>query len=676
MFSINIVFAQAPKIVNVPIPNNPTLTDIFTLENQMLVLDVNSYFMAYYISNDSGQTWNKTFTDRRSPIGYGLGKYYAYTNNFDGRLFISSTKDMVHWTTDSTNEFISFPTSLKPTIFTLNNFLFFINQDSIYMSRDSGRVWKFCMMDNIGNPNLIAGDIEYDDEQVVLSMSDFAGTYESRIFKLVNDTFMHYATYSKGLKLRNGALFSDTFGTSHSRISFDHGLNWIQTNRISNGYLVYLPSESAYYNFIETTVTRSVNGINWSDYTMEWNQKFPDRPIKEIRIGNSLIRICEKGIYRSMIPNQWVDITSQIGEFSIYNVIAFKNKLKVFTASNSTYTSYDHGATWDISSTSGWDTMYYKVNETEYIRYGKGCFQFSLNKGITWQTSTYPVDFSSDNISAITSWGDRLCLIFSDPNGNRKLGISYDRGHTIDIRPFPKEGNVLLIACSGDLIIIGGDTGYFTSKDFGQTFSHHSMIYDLYSLVTIGGNIYTDNRLDSGFYRYDTLAGKFILFSKIGFHNYATTTFIKTLGIVIGINRYSRDNGITWTNYQIPDTSSIINIFFSIEDSVKIYCPTQSGLWRLDFNPITGLFSYEQLTTEKPLLYPNPYKNGPLSIVNPNESFKRIVVFDLKGTLIKEINLKGLTDSVSINMSSLEPGLYMLMFYSDSSIISQKWIKE
>jgi hypothetical protein len=69
-------------------------------------------------------------------------------------------------------------------------------------------------------------------------------------------------------------------------------------------------------------------------------------------------------------------------------------------------------------------------------------------------------------------------------------------------------------------------------------------------------------------------------------------------------------------------------------------------------------------------LYPNPVSNGKVYVSTKNDSNKEIIIFDLLGKRV----LQTLISSKELNVSSLNPGVYIIKINEDNATATRKLI--
>ncbi|MEZ7499073.1 T9SS type A sorting domain-containing protein [Flavobacterium sp. Arc3] len=69
-------------------------------------------------------------------------------------------------------------------------------------------------------------------------------------------------------------------------------------------------------------------------------------------------------------------------------------------------------------------------------------------------------------------------------------------------------------------------------------------------------------------------------------------------------------------------------------------------------------------------LYPNPVTNGKVNISTKNDSNKEIMIFDLLGKKVLQTSIS----SKEVNVSSLNPGVYIIKINEDNATATRKLI--
>jgi adenylate kinase family enzyme len=69
-------------------------------------------------------------------------------------------------------------------------------------------------------------------------------------------------------------------------------------------------------------------------------------------------------------------------------------------------------------------------------------------------------------------------------------------------------------------------------------------------------------------------------------------------------------------------------------------------------------------------LYPNPVTNGKVNISTKNDSNKEIIIFDLLGKKV----LQTLINSKELNVSGLNPGVYIIKINEENATATRKLI--
>ncbi len=120
--------------------------------------------------------------------------------------------------------------------------------------------------------------------------------------------------------------------------------------------------------------------------------------------------------------------------------------------------------------------------------------------------------------------------------------------------------------------------------------------------------------------------------------------------------------GTPFTNNSGTIPTSLGGIdFYSISSDNELYLD--------DFNYVNGILSVNENSFLEIVVYPNPTQNT-LNI-STQESIKSITVYNIQGSIVKEIS--GLK---SIDVTSLSAGLYFVEVYTDTGRSVQKFIKK
>jgi glucuronoarabinoxylan endo-1,4-beta-xylanase len=77
---------------------------------------------------------------------------------------------------------------------------------------------------------------------------------------------------------------------------------------------------------------------------------------------------------------------------------------------------------------------------------------------------------------------------------------------------------------------------------------------------------------------------------------------------------------------------------------------------------------------DKLYFYPNP-AGGKLFIELPEEKFENVVITDLTGKVIKNLEIHSLENPVEIDLEHLEKGVYIITIYSKDNVVVDKFIK-
>ncbi len=267
----------------------------------------------------------------------------------------------------------------------------------------------------------------------------------------------------------------------------------------------------------------------------------------------------------------------------------------------------------------------YGLGWGDLVRSSDGCTTwdtlFTSHSGLHFSD----IDFGLDN---------EIYIVCRDMLNSGQKGFyrSFDNGSTWEhIGITDQQLESIAVSNIGD-IIAGGEQGIFTSHDFGFTWNNVS------DIIADKMKSYDGDKL---------IAGR-------GINNYSGCWF-------------SEDWGTSW----ISLVDSILNPIvkdISITPSFTVYI--QSNQIYKSINPI--LETRENQDFSRLELFPNPAKNI-LSILSPSlRKFEKYGVYDHFGQKV----LRGEIYNNSLNISTLETGIYIIELESEKEIFRKIIIKE
>jgi hypothetical protein len=137
----------------------------------------------------------------------------------------------------------------------------------------------------------------------------------------------------------------------------------------------------------------------------------------------------------------------------------------------------------------------------------------------------------------------------------------------------------------------------------------------------------------------------------------------------IGFPNYQRSYQWLTTASKIP----FLEISGSLSPSGSNFTPTQA---RYRDNPVNIQGISEENDISAMILYPNPVKDQLFFNAGKQHNYK-IEIYDLKGSLVCSPQPQSFQESVAaINVSGLNPGLYVVKVKGDASAFHMKFIKE
>jgi len=130
------------------------------------------------------------------------------------------------------------------------------------------------------------------------------------------------------------------------------------------------------------------------------------------------------------------------------------------------------------------------------------------------------------------------------------------------------------------------------------------------------------------------------------------------------------DYTLQWENY--PDTNFLKSPCIDTGDPGLAYDPdgttTDMGAFYFDQTSITAVDNYHN--TDEIIVYPNPATE--VVNVKGTGDYTRIMIIDLPGSIIKDFKISN--DLVSINISDLRSGIYVMILYNQNGTAFKKKI--
>lgn len=360
------------------------------------------------------------------------------------------------------------------------------------------------------------------------------------------------------------------------------------------------------------------------------------------------------GVYRSIDNGQSWDLAYDNGVFGVLS-IAINDEGNIYVGKNGVdrlIVSKDNGENWDnidLSPSSygnvlkifcvGRDTLYVSTWETigSFITY-------SFNGGESWQYSyvnDHPNEFVSDiDISSTGEVFVSTSGFFWDQGGVYKsddAGANWEYVGLLNHQVLTLKLNSNNEVFTGDWWVINNDTpGIHALYEGTNTFD---LIFDAYHV--------TDIVIDSD----ETI--------------YAAASE----GVV-----YSLDNGITFR--RIEDELSSYLEYLHIGYNGYLYGTNQDKLVK-SIDPITGVGG----NYVKGIIgnaYPNPASTCLFVEVEPNsrlDDLYDIYIFDILGKIVYKNEKHFITDYISIDVSQLITGFYMLSIRQNDKIYKSSFVK-
>jgi len=381
-------------------------------------------------------------------------------------------------------------------------------------------------------------------------------------------------------------------------------------------------------------------------------------------VGDSLVYLASKsygggvltgGVYKS---NDTGDSWNSVLALWPMTDIFFVNPLYGFACGSNygeVYKTIDGGESWSTHEIDFFDltaTSLYFINEQVGFVGGEnsGCqIHKTIDGGITWYTTIeYPQMLSE--IEDIEFISDSIGFAVGPYWPNNVLLKTYDQGETWIRIPFGDQyyGHMIYFINDSVGFIICNGNKILKTVDGGNNW------YEVPSGI-IGSANFNDINFPSNQVGYITLSGN-------------ETQVIKTT-----------DGGETWFPIDFPCTATPTTVSFFNEDKGLvmgdggiIFKTYSGGMVNVPEFP-------EKINNESNLyLYPNPVKNLLNIVLNQDDksSVDLLLVYDNYGRIIKRIRSPEIEETIIVDVSGWNSGLYLIISVTDGKLIRKgKFVK-
>jgi photosystem II stability/assembly factor-like uncharacterized protein len=382
---------------------------------------------------------------------------------------------------------------------------------------------------------------------------------------------------------------------------------------------------------------------------------------------------------------QWEQLTIPSGNSGL---LGANNQVVLAMTNDALYSSSDHGQTWTTSGNgivqlpikyifSMPETSTFYACSEEYI-------YKSTDNGANWTTISGPENFT--NLRSVYYFNGALFAL-ADYGENQGLHRSYDEGQTWEpltngltsngVRSITHDDNYLYVG----LIGTGPESspGVFRSIDNGANWEYAStgLDADIDHMASLGNRIYASS------YSY--------VYYSIDQGNSWNYTLCPQPGIpiasIISVENYLiachmtgayklKNNDNSWESWN--DNLNTMMAWGITTDGIYSYCSTGDiGIWRRPLDQLVGIGENPSLNNISNLIsiYPNPAQ----SVVSMQSSIYSqqsaiIEVYDLNGRKLLEKQIPKGSESVEIDVSHLQSGVYCCTMITEQGSATKKLI--
>ncbi len=340
-------------------------------------------------------------------------------------------------------------------------------------------------------------------------------------------------------------------------------------------------------------------------------------------------------IYRSLdYASNWEDITPDYNFPEIIDILIGNNgALFLGTWYGGVYRSYDNGDTFEQVNDGLSNMVPTELSQqSDGTLYAGQCWgggvDYSVDEGGQWYQTTFPMfgvnGLGINSNDAIFASYDGI--LFSEDNGvtwsERNNGLT--NSAIINFKCFAFSQN--------DEVFTGTVDGIYFSTNNGELWDNCLSCSSVYHM-SIKNNVIFAGTSDDGIY-------------------------------------FSEDEGNIWSQKNEGlDWLTVYSIAFDSENYV--WCNTPEGIYR-SMNDLVSIGSVNSSQNEL-ILYPNPCNNT-LNLFLPELNYQNVIIefFGVNGKMIHKIERKTaefLPNIFSFNVSTLEPGIYLVKVKLDDKLI-------
>lgn len=631
---------------------------------------------------DNGSTWVSAGNTGLPTMGGGYSslvtvgnKLYTCRNtNSNTYQIFTSTDDGASWTPGAN----VYSNNNSPRLFSINGTVYVTKKDSVF-STTTGATLSALSYSNFpvtGNQfGFLTGDANYlyagfDNGGGGFYRFDIAGN----TWQTMSSGISPYA-FSSGPFLVNNTLYCSvlTFSmTLESYTSTDQGTTWnaysptgLTANFIQNLYSLG-STNMLLYNPIDLLNTSSNSGASWTQHVTGFKaDNYKDQNNLTFSNGNLIATENLGLIYSSNAGTSWTTATG-----GLPTTLHFNNKL--YNANNTLYTSFQ-----DLSG-----TYLYK----------------STDGALTWTASSLPA-----SINDFAFWGHSNTALYIRTQSSlyrTTTGGASWTDITANLVPSFNFGSEFVTDGANTYAVATGTAGIqiFKSTDDGTSWLPLSMTgipsnsYLGDNLFVKGGtlmSLWADYSVGPPSYKMCSFTGSAwtsvtstglppnVVNTCLNCNNYnqGSKYFINGADLYYMTMRglfKSTDNGATFAPFNTGFYPGI-NVGRMATDGTKLFAGTEgNSIWV--YTIPTGLATSATLN-DGVAVYPNPASNQVTITYAEEASNGKVIITDMLGALVQEVNLPANSNKVEVSTSKLNSGIYLYTIIAgDKKSTAQKLV--
>lgn len=630
---------------------------------------------------DNGATWVSA-GNTGIPSGNGgnftsliavANKLYTckYVNMNTYQIF-TSVNDGANWTAGAN----VYSNNNSPRLFNVGGTVYVTKTDSIF-STATGASLSALSYSNFpvtGNQiEFLNGDANYlyagfNDGGGTFLRYDLAGTN----WQVINSGIPAYA-FSAGPFFVNNTLYCSvlTFSmTLESFTSTNQGNSWTPynptglTKNFIEGIYSLGGANMLMYNPVDQLNTSSNSGSSWTQNITGFKaDTYSDQNTITFSNGNLIATENLGLIYSGNGGTSWTNATG-----GLPTTLHFNNKL--YNANNTLYTSFqDLSGTYLYKSTDGavtWTAATMPAGVSDHAIWGHTNTGIFIRTSNTLHRSTTGGASWTDITSNLTP-GYNFSASFVNDGANLYAAATGTAGYQIfkstDDGSSWTPMNMTGTPAGGYL----GDNIFMKGGNLMSLWATYTGTTSVYTMCTFNGSNWTpvlSTGLPSNAFNTCMNCGNYSVDSK--YFVQGTDLYYMTMK---GLFK-SADNGATFTSFNTGFYPGVITTRMAT-DGTKLFAGTEgNSIWTYAIP--TGLTTSSKLN-DAVAVYPNPATTQVTITYNEEVANGKVIITDMLGALVQEVNLPANSNKVEISTSKLSSGIYFYtVITGDKKSITQK----